>query len=123
MGACQLEAPAIATALSQDGIRLGRTSHRLRNPSNTGPEWVSPVLADYLANDSDRTPRTVPLPNGRSGFVEPIFVQPLCLTCHGTAIAPDVAARIKDLYPEDQAVGFEVGDLRGVFWVELPASK
>ena len=26
MGACQLEAPAIAAALSQDGIRLGRIS-------------------------------------------------------------------------------------------------
>jgi len=123
MGACQLEAPAIAAALSQDGIRLGRTSHRLRNPANSGPDWVSPILADYLADDSDRTPRTVPLPNGRSGFVEPILVQPLCLTCHGTAIAPDVAARIEKLYPDDEAVGFEVGDLRGVFWVELPASK
>ena len=31
---CQLEAPMIAAALSQDGIRVGRSSHRLRNPGN-----------------------------------------------------------------------------------------
>ena len=30
---------------------------------------------------------------------------------------PDVAAHIAQAYPEDQATGFEVGDLRGVFWV------
>jgi hypothetical protein len=123
MGACQLEAPEIATALSQNGIRLGRTSHRLRNPANSPPDWVSPILDDYLANPSGRMPKTVSLPNGRSGYVEPIFVQPLCLTCHGTTIAPPVAARIRELYPADEAIGFEVGDLRGVFWVDLPVSE
>jgi hypothetical protein len=120
MGACQLEAPEIAAALSQDGVRVGRTSHRLRNPSNSSPDWVSPILDSFLANPSGRAPKSVRLPNGRSGYVEPIFIQPLCLTCHGTDISPPVAARISELYPDDEAVGFEVGDLRGVFWVELP---
>ena len=44
-----------------------------------------------------------------------------CLTCHGSSLAPDVAAQISDLYPQDRAVGFEAGDLRGVFWLEFPA--
>ena len=123
VGACQLQAPEVAMALSQKGIRLGRASHRLRNPSNSPPDWVRPIMDAYLVDPSDRTPRTVPLSNGRSGYVEPIFVQPLCLTCHGTALAPPVAARIKELYPNDEAVGFDVGDLRGVFWVELPVSE
>ena len=64
--ACRLKAPDVATALSQHGIRLGRTSHRLRNPANSPPDWVSPILENYLANPSGRTPRTVGLSNGRS---------------------------------------------------------
>ena len=55
------------------------------------------------------------------GYVEPIRIQPLCLTCHGEALAPAVGARIRALYPEDAAAGFALGDLRGVWWVELPA--
>ena len=71
------------------------------------------------------TPRSngaVPLPDNRWGYVEPITVQPLCLACHGSEIVPDVADRISELYPEDRATGFAVGDLRGVFWVEFPAA-
>ena len=48
------------------------------------------------------------------------MVQPLCLNCHGVELAPDVAGRIAELYPEDRATGFEAGELRGVFWVEFP---
>jgi len=123
VAACQLRAPEIATSLSREGVRVGRTSHRLRNPSNSPPEWVSPILDAYLAEPSDRAPKSTTLPNGNSGYAEPLLTQPLCLTCHGQVLAPDVAARIRELYPEDEAVGFEVGDLRGVLWVELPATE
>lgn len=120
IAACQIEAPEIAAGLSRDGVRVGRTSHRLRNPTNASPDWVKPILDAYLADASNRAPRTVVLPDGQSGYVEPIIAQPLCLTCHGKTLAPAVASRIKELYPEDEAVGFEVGDLRGAFWVVSP---
>ena len=48
------------------------------------------------------------------------MLQPLCLTCHGSELAPGVAEQISELYPEDHAIGFEAGDLRGVFWLEFP---
>ena len=118
---CRVKAPDIADALSVDGIRTGRSSHKLRNPDNKAPEWVSPIMQAYLQEPSSREPRVVGLPGDRWGYVEPIMVQPLCLTCHGSTLAPDVAAQISDLYPEDRAVGFEAGDLRGVFWLEFPA--
>lgn len=120
IASCRLRAPEIAKGLSRDGIRLGRTSHRLRNPSNAALEWVRPILESYVRGSSELTARAVPLPGDRSGYVEPILLQPLCLTCHGDALAPDIAARIGELYPQDHATGFRVGDLRGVFWVEFP---
>ncbi len=123
IAACRVRAPEIASSLSRDGIRLGRTSHRLRNPSNVAPGWVRPLLDSYESRPSDRAARTVALPDDRSGYVEPILVQPLCLTCHGGNLAPEVASRIEALYPNDRAVGYQVGDLRGVFWMEFPRTE
>lgn len=119
--ACHTQAPDIAQAHSTSGVRVGRASHRLRNPQNAAPDWVQPVLDAYVADDAHRAPRLVALGDGRVGYVEPIRIQPLCLTCHGETLAPAVRARIDALYPEDAATGFAPGDLRGVWWVELPA--
>lgn len=119
--ACRTQAPAIAASLSVDGVRMGRSSHRLRNPGNAAPEWVAPVLEDWVAADADRSPRSIDLGDGRRGYVEPIMVQPMCLTCHGEHIDAELAARIAAAYPEDRATGFAAGDFRGVFWVEYAA--
>ena len=118
---CSVQAPEIAASLSRDGVAMGRTSHRLRNPANASPEWVSPIVDAYASSASDREPRIVEISETQLGYVEPIVLQPLCLTCHGETLAPDIASRIAELYPEDRATGFEVGDFRGVFWVEYPA--
>lgn len=121
ISACRVKAPEIVESLSGDGVRMGRSSHRLRNPANAPEPWVAAVLEAYLADPSRREPRRVERPDGRRGYVEPILLQPLCLGCHGESLAPEVSARIHELYPEDRAVGFQTGDLRGVFWVEYPA--
>lgn len=118
---CRVEAPGIADALSVDGVRMGRSSHKLRNPENAAPDWVGPIMQAYLDDPPSRAPRAIELTNDRWGYVEPIMVQPLCLTCHGSELAPEVAARLAELYPGDDATGFEAGDLRGVFWLEFPA--
>ena len=121
--ACQLEAPAIAESASRDGVRVGRTSHRLRNPANASPAWVVPVLETYLNDPAKAAPVSVALADGQRGYVEPIRLAPLCTGCHGNTLTPAVSARIDALYPDDQATGFAVGDLRGVFWVELPRRR
>jgi len=123
ISACRVRAPEIAGSLSQGGMRVGRASDRLRNPANQTPAWVRPLLAGYRDRPADRAPKSVALPKGRSGYVEPIVVKPLCLTCHGEALAPQVTERLRALYPEDRATGYREGDLRGVFWVELPPAS
>ena len=119
---CREQAPEIARSLMQDGIRLGRSSHRLRNPENVSPEWVSPAMQEYLDDDENRGPYIVALADDRWGYAEPIVTQPICLTCHGETIAPSIAGQIQELYPDDRAVGFKAGELRGVFWLEFPMS-
>ena len=63
--------------------------------------------------------RAYRLPAGRLGVVLPITTGAVCLRCHGKSIAPEVSSAIRAAYPNDQATGFDEGDLRGVFWVEL----
>lgn len=121
--ACQLQAPEIANSLSLEGIVVGRTSDRLRNPANVSPEWVTPIMDAWLATSTEREPQIVALADSRFGYVEPILLKPLCLTCHGSNLVSEVTARIDELYPQDRATGFETGDLRGAFWIEFPAGQ
>ncbi len=121
ISACSTEAPLIAGGLSVDGVSMGRSSHKLRNPGNVAPDWAVPFVQAYVAG-TQAGPATVELAADRFGYVEAITMQPMCLNCHGEALHPDVASRISELYPEDQATGFSEGDFRGVFWVEFPGS-
>lgn len=116
---CQRVAPGIAEELSVAGVELGRTSHKLRNEQNAPRAWVRPLMEGYLASPGKAVPEVVQIENGKVGYVEPIFVKGMCLTCHGSAVPADVASRIDERYPNDQARGFEEGDFRGLFWVEF----
>lgn len=119
---CKTEAPHIARELSVDGVVMGRSSHKLRNHENVAPEWVSPIIESFVSNAGTPAPTGVDLGDGRYGYVEPIMTQPLCLSCHGSSLQPDIAAKIGELYPDDEATGFSEGDFRGVFWVEFPGA-
>lgn len=116
---CSDEAPDIAREVGEEhGVLIGRTSFKLRNPKNAPPEWVEPLM------DSESfEPQFTSLPNGHTGALLPIKLQAKCLLCHGpkTQIPPDVKEQLTKLYPLDKATGFKEGDLRGWFWVDVPA--
>jgi hypothetical protein len=120
---CRELAPSLTRDASVNGIEVGRTSHRLRNPNNEPRPWMRPLLNSYVASPGDTTPRVVKLESGGVGYAEPIYLKALCLGCHGAEMAPSVAETITELYPDDQATGFENGDFRGLFWVEFAASE
>ncbi len=52
---CRVKAPGIADALSVEGVRMGRSSHKLRNPGNMAPDWVNPIMQAYLDESSSST--------------------------------------------------------------------
>lgn len=109
----------------QADARVGRSSLRLRNPANAGPEWVREALARLGERPaSGVTPiRLVADVEGRrvARFAAPIPVEGPCLTCHGAreSLAPDLRDALARRYPEDAAVGYAVGDLRGLVWAEV----
>lgn len=118
---CREDAPRIAQEVAQEaGLRIGRTSHRLRNPANVAPDWAR-TLIEQRAD----APRYRVHPDGRLGALLPIPTAKRCLTCHGAleSIAAPVRDALAENYPEDAATGFAEGDLRGWFWLEVPAKE
>jgi hypothetical protein len=119
--ACRVEAPRIAAEVGAGGAAVGRTSHRLRNPANAPEPWMVPLLEEFRASPPQPGAwRKVDLGPRGTGYAEPILLQPMCATCHGEAVAPALRERIRALYPSDEAVGFRIGELRGMFWAVVP---
>jgi hypothetical protein len=117
---CSKEAPRIAERISQEHrLAIGRTSFRLRNTNNAPPEWATQLVADRVGEPTYLTR------GDKVAALLPIQLQAPCLMCHGPgdAIPPEVTAALAEHYPEDQATGFQEGDLRGWFWVEVPGGN
>jgi hypothetical protein len=124
---CNEAAPAIAQASeARSGAAVGRTSLKLRNPANA-PDAHERAALDAFAKamepeGQDPPPERIDvLADGRVRYMSAIVMQPPCLACHGESIAPQVAEAIDALYPQDEARGYRVGDLRGAFTITWPA--
>jgi hypothetical protein len=116
---CNTEAPAIAAGLSQNGWQVARTSTKIRNPDNVADDWELQTLEDFSrrmqAGEDPAGIEATTVADGEFRYMKAIPTAPLCLTCHGSQLAPAVTARLDELYPADQARGFNAGDLRGAF--------
>ncbi len=123
MAACHTNSAAVSWRVARgEGIASGRTSDRLRNPTNTAPPWAAPLVqanAGRRARDVDGF--AVDL-GSKVGVLRPIVLQPMCIGCHGPAdhISPEVRQMLADRYPRDRATGFTPGEIRGWYWVEMP---
>jgi hypothetical protein len=108
-----------------EGVAVGRTSHRLRNPGNASPAWAAEIVAAGAGKKAAETPAHVADLNDRVGVLRPIGTLEMCTQCHGSADAmdPGAAERIAEAYPADRAIGFEIGDLRGWMWAEVPKAR
>lgn len=111
---------------ARHGVHMGRIGTRVRNPINAPQGWrlraiekfaaaaargEDPAKLEWVSENTDHTVLR---------YARGIKVQGVCLTCHGSHVAPDVRAAIKASYPNDRATGYDDGELRGAFWVEVP---
>jgi hypothetical protein len=122
---CQSVAPAIAAANSKDGWTLTRTSLRVRNSDNTPDAWELAQLQKFEdMNASGQQAADKPMvaseyivngDNTEFRYMKAIPTQQLCLGCHGSNINPELSALINKTYPDDKAVNFALGDIRGAF--------
>lgn len=123
---CHVDVAGITARVArQPGVSAGRTSHRLRNPSNAPRSWAAPLVAAHAGRMARDVEGFAVDLGDRVGVLRPIAQRPLCGSCHGTTAQLDAAVRplLQERYPADRAVGFEEGEIRGWFWVEVPKSK
>lgn len=120
---CHERAPGISQTLSESrGWQIGRTGLRVRNPQNAPDEWERNVLEKFqrrIAAGEDVAEQEFwqicEAPDGKREFryMKALPTDEVCLVCHGSNIEPELADTIDRLYPQDQARGFERGQLRG----------
>lgn len=131
---CHAAAPAIAAAVEREqGVRLGRVAlpGRNRNPVQAAAGWQRTGLERMQAAVAAGQPAGEQVQLQRDGLPEGVALrmlrgiatEPGCLACHGRQVAAPVRAAIARHYPGDGATGFDVGDLRGALWVEVPMAS
>lgn len=134
---CHLEAPVLTREVAEaQGMAVGRTALRVRNARNAPDPWERQqlerferalqddpgtgdleVLEKVIRDNGDADPAVV------WRYMKAIPTGDVCLACHGSNLAPAVATAIKARYPDDEAIGFRRGELRGAFTVSLPIAE
>ncbi len=130
---CKEAAPAIAERLSaRHGARVVRVGTRARNPRTGVPnDWQQEALAQFetrLAAGEQPSAleawRVAETAGGQRElrYAKAITVQPMCVTCHGKPedMPAAITEKLRTEYPQDQATGYSVGQLRGAVVVTRP---
>lgn len=126
---CKVHAAPLTDSLSLVfNADVRRTSFRYRSQNNAPDSVDRIVLSKYEENyefGGSMDPLVEEVEEGQFRYYSPIRVQPLCLNCHGMpgeSLTADLHALILETYPEDRAVGYEIGDFRGAWVVEFAKS-
>ena len=129
VGLCNEKAPLMAkTASEKTGWTIKRVSLQNRNPKAVPDAWERAALEDFdrraAAGESPATLEksdVVTTDAGRTEYryMKALPVQQVCRACHGASesLAPDVATQLHALYPNDKAVGYTLGQIRGAMTI------
>lgn len=115
---CSEQAPAIAAKQQHPRLTLRRIGTRVRNAETNRP---TPDEEGILSRLTREQPTRVVQREGRRTLYRAIFVKgPICLKCHGApeTFDPAVQSALREHYPDDEATGYAIGDLRGAFVVD-----
>lgn len=122
IGFCKTNAYAIMDKLASDSVMIRRTAVKFRNPKNAPDSLENVVLEKYAraGNDSSLLRAVVVQRGDTIHYFKPILLMSMCKNCHGDPvkdITPAVLSAIHKDYPDDRAVGFKEGDLRGAWHI------
>lgn len=129
---CNIEAlPILAEVGEKYGVEIRRASNRYRNPSDQPTEEEKSILDAYeynAENGNKSDPNIQKFENGEVFLYTKAIVIPggFCLSCHGEPgkeINEQTLQKLAELYPQDQAKGHKVGDLRGMWSIKIPKKE
>jgi len=128
---CAANAQTLTAEVARDqGVTLGRSSLRLRNPANAAPHWVATWLEEQGERPAAGVVGITQSATRSDGtevvrVLKPLAIEAPCLVCHGPdeGRSAELSAALSDRYPSDQATGYAAGDLRGAMWAEATVAR
>ncbi len=103
-------------------IKVRRVSLNYRNEANKADAIDAKVLEEFKIAVQEKIPLKKPEVvdiNGTKRVYKALIVTKKCLKCHGSAINHKLAKMIHKHYPNDKAIGYKEGDLRGAIVAEI----
>lgn len=102
--------------------KIKRTTMKLRNPTDAPDHQELSMMSEYnkLFNEGKKLKPVVRQYNDSIRFYAPIFIEDVCLKCHGIIgenIKQENYNLIKKHYPRDEAIDYKLGDLRAIWSV------
>ncbi|MEJ2437496.1 MAG: DUF3365 domain-containing protein [Sulfurovaceae bacterium] len=122
-GFCTGKAQEITESVNKklpNNVSVRRTSNKVRNPQNkkdTLDKWV--MISQYGPGKANHKNLFIVEGDGFTRAYKPLFADKACLKCHGENIAEPLKAAIDTAYPQDKAVDYKEGELRGFIISEV----
>jgi len=122
---CAEQAPKISAKLSTEtGWQINRVSLKTRNPAAQPDDWEQRILQQFAQRQQAGAP-VAPMKHaeaidGQFRFMKAQGVEAVCLACHGQQLAPAVQQALQQHYPNDQATGYSLGQVRGAISLTKP---
>lgn len=122
---CNIQAMPITDSMSTvHKAHIRRVTDKPRNPKNS----ANPAELEYLENFKKQVatggevkPIIVEIGN-KTEFYYPIVTNSMCLKCHGTPgkeLETLTLSKIRELYPTDQATGYNENEVRGIWSIKF----
>lgn len=125
---CNEKAPQIAEKVNlEQGVIISRTSLKVRNPNNRPTDWEKKTLEVFeerqARGETLIAMKTHKFDEEGFTYMKPIPMMGMCAACHGTNISKPLYENISKYYPDDAAIGFKPGDIRGAFVVKIDTNN
>jgi hypothetical protein len=105
------------------GYRLKQVSSQYRNPKNRPDKFEEKALAEFDNDKSLSEYRGVDEINSKKvlRYLLPIHIEEACLKCHSAK--ETMPGFIQGDYPDDKALDYTFGDMRGAISVAVPIDR
>jgi hypothetical protein len=128
---CHKKAMYLTDSISHvTGVKIQRIAKKNRNPFNFLNQQEEKVFNEYekeIHLKKAVQPKILVNKKGNPVYYAPIRIsKDVCLKCHGTPgkdLPKKRVAKIKEYYPEDKAINFKKGDLRGLWAITFPLNR
>ncbi|ACF14959.1 conserved hypothetical protein; putative signal peptide [Chloroherpeton thalassium ATCC 35110] len=129
---CNLKASPLVDSLQNVyHASIRRATLKPRNQENLATAQEEEIINAYMEQMKSENAELKPIVkmsgSDTVSFYAPIKIPAaMCLKCHGavgTEVSEEDYKKVKELYPNDKAVGYKEGELRGIWSIHFPVAK